>query len=108
MEKEGCVFYFFSEPVKKRKKKKAVHKVCLNNFYLINELTNIKKIQNNKMKFYVCENSSELKIMELEEEIYSLDLCKDVKRDDTILLKFEDREIIYYKNYLKKWIHSIV
>ena len=101
MEKEGCVFYFFNEPVKKRKRKKNVHKVCLNNFYLTNELTNIKRIRHNKMNFYVCENSSELKIMELEEEITSLDLCKNVKKDDTILLKFEDREIIYFKNYLR-------
>ena len=101
MEREKCVFYFFNEPAKKRKRKKAIHKVVLNNFYLTNELTNIKRIRNNKMHFYVCENSSELKIIEFEEEMSSLDLCKDVKKDDTVLLKFQDREIIYLKTYLK-------
>ena len=92
MEREKCVFYFFNEPAKKRKRKKAIHKVVLNNFYLTNELTNIKRIRNNKMHFYVCENSSELKIIEFEEEMSSLDLCKDVKKDDTVLLKFQDQD----------------
>ena len=101
MEKEGCVYYFFNDIAKGRKKKKTIHKVIINSFYAMNELTNIKKIRDNKLNFYVCENSSELKIMELEEDMNSLDLCKDVKKDNTILLKFEDREIIYLKNYLK-------
>jgi hypothetical protein len=101
MEKDSCVYYFFNDSVKRRKRHKAIHKVVLNNFYVLNELTNIKKIREHKMNFYVCQNSSELKIMELAEDMNSLNLCKDVKKDDTILLKFEGREIIYLKNYLK-------
>ena len=58
MEKDTCVFYFFNDSVNKIKKKKPIHKLVINNFFAINELTNIKKIRENKMNFYVCENSA--------------------------------------------------
>ena len=106
MEKEGCVFYFFNNDIKIPKKKKPIHKMTLNNFYIMNELTNIKTIKDFKKHFYVCENSSELKIMELDDDVNSLKLSKNVKKDDTILLKFEDRGIISFKNYLKTLTNS--
>jgi hypothetical protein len=49
----------------------------------------------------VCEDSSELKIMELEEEMQNLTLGYEIKKDNTVLLKFADRELIVFKNYLK-------
>ena len=106
MENESCVYYFFNDVVKIQKKKKAIHKMTLINFYIMNELTNIKNIKDYKEHFYVCENSSELKIMELGDDVNSLNLSKDIKKDDTILLSFEDRGIIYLKNYLKTLTNS--
>jgi hypothetical protein len=105
MEKESCVFYFFNNDIK-IPKKKAIHKMILNNFYITNELTNIKNIKDFKNHFYLCENSSELNIMELDDDANSLKLSKNVKKDDTILLKFEDRGIITLKNYLKTLTNS--
>jgi hypothetical protein len=67
-----------------------------NNVYISNELTNIKKIheiQDYTHFFYVYDASSELKITEFGQDI--------LKSDDTLLLKFDGRELIYLKNYLK-------
>ena len=115
---ERCVYYFFNDATKKRKKKKPIHKLILNDFYALNELTNIKKMKSNiynyKTYFYVCENSSELKIMEIEQELPSLDLGKHVQKDNNLLLKWDDRTVIVLKNYLKalsspkKYIFSII
>jgi hypothetical protein len=111
---EGCVYYFFNDHIKRKKMKKPIHKISKKTFYLVNELTNIKNIKENKSNFYVCENSSELKIMEIEEEMHQIESANELKTDNTILLKFEDRELIYFKNYLKalspskKYILSII
>jgi len=98
---EGCVFYFLDESFKKKKKTNPIHKLTEKSFYVINELTNITKIRNYRTHFVVCEDSSELKIMELEEEMQNLTLGYEIKKDNTILLKFADRELIVFKNYLK-------
>jgi len=114
MEKNTCVYYFFYDNSKKHKKQKPIHKLLLNNFYVTNELTNIIKIQNYKNHFYVCENSSELSIKELDDDTADLKMCKNINKDDTILLKFEAKQIIYFKNYLKalssptKYIFTII
>lgn len=111
---ESCVYYFFNDAVKKRKKRRPIHKVMLNHFYALNELTNTKKIQIYKNHFYVCKHSSDMKIIELEEEQISLDMSKHIQKDNNILLEWEDRETIVLKNYLKslsspkKYIYSVI
>ena len=55
---ERCVYYFFNDATKERKKKKPIHKLVSNHFYIQNELTNIQKIQSSyddyKCFFYLC------------------------------------------------------
>jgi hypothetical protein len=98
---EGCVFYFFNDLVKKKKKTIPMHKLTTKSFYIMNELTNTMKIKNFRTHFNICENSSELTIMELEEEMQNLSLSQEIKKDNTILLNFDDRDLISFKNYFK-------
>lgn len=99
----GCV-YFFVKDYKSHIKKRPINKIVDNDFFIRNELTNIKKLQqlhNYKEYYYVCDNSSELDIIEFDEEDTTIHAGRYIKKDGTILLKFEDRELIYLKNYLK-------
>lgn len=104
---ETCVFYFFKEYELKIKKQK-IHKIVQNDFFIQNEVTNhqkLIKLNNTKIHFYLCENISELKITHIDEDrhIHS----KYTTNDDTILLQFQDRQLIYFKNYLKNLSHPI-
>ena len=103
-ELEGCVFYFLSEKKVKLKKEK-IHKIVSTDFLIENELTNHKKLlkmTNRKTHFYLCENSSELKITEINETDTMLNVKgKNIKKDNTVLLEFEDRKLVYLKPYLK-------
>ena len=103
-ELEGCVFYFLSEK-KVELKKEKIHKIVSTDFLIENELTNHKKLlkmTNRKTHFYLCENSSELKITEINETDTMLNVKgKNTKKDNTVLLEFEDRKLVYLKPYLK-------
>ena len=116
---ERCVHYFLMEKRKPIVKKNAIHKIRRIDFFLTNELTNVKKIKtincyNNY--YYVYETSSELKIAELDEDedINSDSYGREIKSDETVLFKFADRELIYLKTYLKalssstKYIFTII
>jgi hypothetical protein len=99
---ESCVFYFFNEDEIKIKKQK-IHKIVKTDFFIQNELTNYQKlfkIKDRKRYFYICENSSKLKITEILEDDKKIGETY-LKDDDTILLEFEGRELIYFKHYLK-------
>ena len=106
-----CIFYFLNDNDKdndknndKDKKKKTIHKIVALDFFVRNELTNmnkIKKILDYKNYYYICENSSELKITSLTDDIMYIKSGIKIKSDETVLMKFEDRELIYLKNYLK-------
>ncbi len=102
---QQCVYYFFNDTTKKRKKKKTIYKLIPNHFYIQNELTNIQNIQKDypdyKNYFYVYENSSELKLIELDEEQDNFDHDKHIQTDKNLLLKLDNRDIIALKNYLK-------
>jgi hypothetical protein len=101
-ELETCVFYFFNEDEFKIKKQK-IHKIVKTDFFIQNELTNhqkLFKIKDRKRYFYLCENSSKLKITEILEDDNKIGETY-LKDDDTILLEFEGRELIYFKHYLK-------
>ena len=102
---EGCVFYFFNESVEqtKKQKNKKIHKIVKIDFFVENELTNqqkISKIDNRKNYYYLCENSKELTITEIDQDSRKIK-GKNIIKDNTILLEFEDRKIIYLKSYLK-------
>jgi hypothetical protein len=108
-----CIFYFSNDKDKdkdkdndkdKDKKKKTTHKIVTLDFCVRNELTNInkiKKILDYKNYYYICENSSELKITSLTDDIRHIKSSIKIKSDETVLMKFEDRGLIYLKNYLK-------
>ena len=106
-----CIFYFLNDKDKdndknndKDKKKKTIHKIVALDFFVRNELTNmnkIKKILDYKNYYYICENSSELKITSLTDDIRHIKSSIKIKSDETVLMKFEDRGLIYLKNYLK-------
>jgi hypothetical protein len=99
---ESCVFYFFNEHEVKNKKQK-IHKIVQIDFFIQNELTNqtkLLKTKNIKQHFYLCENTSQLQITHINDEDTNIN-HKYSKHDDTILLEFQDRNLIYFKNYLK-------
>ena len=99
---ETCVFYFFNEYELKNKTQK-INKIVENNFYLQNELTNQQKliqIKDRNKYFYLCENISQLQITQINEDDTKIQ-HKTSKTDNTCLLQFQDRKIIYFKNYLK-------
>ena len=99
---ETCVFYFFNEYEVKVKKQK-IHKIIHNDFFIQNELTNQKKILKihdiNKY-FFLCENTSELKITQIDEHDTTINKSYTTY-DDTILLVYEKRQLTVFKNYLK-------
>jgi hypothetical protein len=99
---DSCVFYFFNENEVKNKRQK-IHKIVQTDFFIQNELTNqqkLLKIKDKKQYFYLCENTSELKITQIDDDDRKIK-HKHSKQDNTILLEFEDRKLIYFKNYLK-------
>ena len=112
-----CVYYFFNETDNKEKKNKMRYKITTLDLFTNNELTNINKIQkcqNYKSMFYICEKSDPLKIAKYEEEFNYLDSGRAIGNDNTILLKYEDLELLSLKNYLKalssskKYIYSVI
>jgi hypothetical protein len=99
---QSCVFYFFNEHEVKNKKQK-IHKIVQIDLFIQNELTNqtkLLKITNIKQHFYLCENTSQLQITHIDDDDTKIK-HKYSKHDDTILLEFNDRKLIYFKNYLK-------
>ena len=102
-----CVFYFFNEHELQIKKKK-IHKIVKLNFFIQNELTNHQKlfhINNRKKHFYICENTSEIKITEIQDDDTTIEETRSTK-DNTVLFEFEKRELIYLKNYLKNLLEE--
>ena len=111
----GCVYYFFNE-YENTKKKGKIHKIVKLNFWIENELTNQKtivKINNWTKYYYMCQTISALQITEIDDETTNIRTIQ-AKDDDTLLLEFDDRKLIYLKNYLKalssptKYILSLI
>jgi hypothetical protein len=99
---ETCVFYFFNEHEIHIKKQK-LHKIVTLNLFIQNELTNHQKlihINNRKKHFYICENATELKITEIQDDDTAIEET-NLTKDNTVLFEFEKRELIYFKNHLK-------
>ena len=100
---EGCVFYVFNK-CNKIKKKEKLHNLRNNNFFLQNELTNtrhITNINNYKRYYYVCDNSSLLKITEICDDTVCISSTKRIKKDNNILITFEALELTNFKHYLR-------
>jgi len=108
-ELDSCIYYFFHEDENRiKRKKKITYKINYYDFFIKNELTNIErihKISDYKTMFYICEKSTDLKIAHYEDNLNNLAsvlaLKKDISNDNTVLLKYEDIELIYLKTYLK-------
>jgi len=102
---ESCVYFHLKDYKKpKLRKKKIINKIVTLDFFVKNELTNMKKIEkikDYKKYYYICENSSELLLTELDENVNYLKSNKNTILDNSILFKYEDTELIYLKNYLK-------
>jgi len=99
---EYCVFYYFDEYELKVKKQK-IHKIININFFIKNELKNqekLRKINNITSRFYLCQNTSELKITQIDGNDIKINNI-NTKHDDTILLEYEKRELTNFKTYLK-------
>ncbi len=67
---ESCVFYFFNETEVKNNTTKRIHKIVQTDFLIENELTNTKhllKTKDRKKHFYLCENTSALKLAHISE-----------------------------------------
>jgi hypothetical protein len=103
--KHNNVFYFLSnkrgthktKTNNKTTNKPLIHKIATIDFFIKNELTNILKIYEipaYKNYYYACINSTELKIANLYD-------TRQSKTDNTLLMQFEDRNLIYLKSYLK-------
>jgi hypothetical protein len=92
-----CIFYCIND-VEKQKKSKPIYRIVEKTFYSMNELTNVVKMRNYKNHFYTYDNSLELSIYEFENDTMDLDIGK---KDNTMLLKFDNDGLIYLKNYLK-------
>jgi hypothetical protein len=104
---DSCVFYFFNDVEPTITRNNKIHKIVYNDFFIQNELTNQRKlitIQNHKEHFYLCENASELKITQMRNEDTYIHR-NYVQKDNTILLAFEDRNLLYFKDYIKT-LHS--
>jgi hypothetical protein len=100
---DSCVFYFFNDVEPTITPKNKIHKIVYNDFFIQNELTNQRKLltlQNHKEHFYLCENASELKITQMRNEDTHIH-HNYVQKDNTLLLAFEDRHLLYFKDYLK-------
>ncbi len=108
---KSCVFFFIEKDANNKqnindKKRKSYNNLLVeNDFWITNELTNLKKIYtivNYSMYFYVPERTIETKLVEYDET--QLDLESGIpisKNDGTILFKFINTQLIYFETYLK-------
>jgi hypothetical protein len=118
-----CVYYFFNEhrhrQTQIRNNKHTQHKiykvVVANDFYVINELTNIKNIIQFKNHFYVCNNNSKLKLTDLDinNNVIKQQISHTIN-NNTILLEFDDAKLTNLKDYIvslecpKRYIYDII
>lgn len=99
--------YFFMLDDEKKEKEKRVTKIVNIDFYVENEIMNVKTLKknekNNKIRdyFYVFEMAEKMQIVEMKNDIYNLKEIRKIKEDGNILFKFENKKLIYFENYLK-------
>ena len=98
----------FFEPERQKEEKEAkknkISKIVKPHFFLFNELENakkIKRIHGYKNHFYLFETAEKMQLSEMDDEDEYFNLNKKIKHAEDILLKFEDRQLIYLEGYLK-------
>lgn len=104
---------FFENELEKRKCSKKISKIVDIDFFILNEIENLKKIKRidgYKNYFYIFDNSqtTQMNVLDLnydddfetiENPFKNNKKSKNVQED--ILVQFEDRELIYLDGYLK-------
>lgn len=103
---------FFEPSQKTKKKTKNISKIVDIDFFLLNELENVKKIQRidgHQNHFYTFYNAQKTQMNVLDEnsdDEFGVDnpfqTNKKVRNtDEDMLLQFEDRQLVYFDGYLK-------
>jgi hypothetical protein len=98
--------YFFMLDDEKGEKEKELTKIVNMDFYVENEIINVKRLKKNENDktrdyFYIFETSERMQIAEMNNDIYNLKQIRKIKEDDNILFKFQNKKLIYFENYLK-------
>jgi hypothetical protein len=84
--------------------KKDITKMITKDFFVENEIQNVKKIrniENIRNYYYIFENVERVHIAEMYNDVYNMKQIKKIKEDDSVLFKFKNRKLIYFENYLK-------
>jgi len=111
------VFYFLPNIKENTINKKNKHILVPNDFFNVNQIKNVsilKTIEEYKLYYYVFEDTTNINIVKLEDNMQYLLANKVIKEDDTILLKYPTDSILYLKTYLKalssprKYIFQII
>jgi hypothetical protein len=101
----GCVYYFFTEHKNKTNKRYMIYKMVKPSFFVSNELTNmgiIAALPESRNFFCIYDTNTNLALTELTDQTNYLRSGKQIDTtNNPILLKMEDRELIYWKTYLK-------
>jgi len=102
--KDTCVYYFLSENLLKPVNKKLINRIVSKDFFIENEIVNVEKIyriDNYKKYYYIFEKNINMKFITLDEKTQYLRSAEEIKNDTNILLRFENKELIYLNIYLK-------
>jgi len=105
----SCVYFFPKNTdanANANKKKKYTNLLVQNNFcfWITNELTNIQKlyyIEKYKNYFYIPENTNYLNVRQYNSEHEVIESGTILFKNASMLFKFENSHIIYFKTYLK-------
>ena len=119
MNKLDCVYYCLNNNYnyKKNKKTQKVCKIIKTNFFVLNEIDNIniiKEISNYNKYYYIYESIENTSISLLVDDAEYLNYSRNIYDDKSILVKFEQRNIISFNSYLsslscsKKYIITII
>jgi hypothetical protein len=83
---------------------KKISKIVKPHFFLFNEMENAKKlrkIHGYKNHFYIFDTCEKMQLSELDEHEEKISLYKKIRHEEDILLRFEDKQLVYLEGYLK-------
>lgn len=80
-------------------------KVVPIDYYIENEISNVKRIKQNIVPsehfFYIFESVEKIHIGKMDENIYHLKQVNKIKDDHSVLFTFEDKKMVYMENFLQ-------